>query len=99
MDATRVLPWLGFGKPAEPPTEPVHRSGSESERPEDVTELQEQQHVQPGKRVEMDHPNQSPPRHPPRGSATSAAPASMTESICSGSLFWMYARMGCNQGQ
>lgn len=56
-DATRVLPWLGFGKPAEPPTEPIHRSGSESERPEDVTELHEQQHVQPGKRVEIDHPN------------------------------------------
>ncbi len=53
-EATRVLPWLGFGKPTEPPTEPVHRSGETSESGEEAAELHEQQHVDPGTRTEID---------------------------------------------
>ena len=56
-EATRVLPWLGFGRPAEPPTEPVHRSDAASERGEAAPELHEQQHVDPGRRTEIDQPN------------------------------------------
>ena len=54
LETTRVLPWLGFGKPAEPPIEPVHRSDITSERGEEAPELHEQQHVDPGERVEID---------------------------------------------
>lgn len=56
-EATRVLPWLGFGKPAEPPIEPVHRSDATSERGEEAPELHEQRHVDPGERVEIDKPS------------------------------------------
>jgi hypothetical protein len=57
-EATRVLTWIGFAKPAAPPTEPIHRSGGTSEQAADVAELHDQQHVQPGKRVEIDQPNE-----------------------------------------
>ena len=56
-ETTRVLPWLGFGKPTEPPTEPAHRSDATAVRGEAAAELHEQQHVDPGKRVEIDKPN------------------------------------------
>ena len=54
LEATRILPWLGFGKSAEPPTEPIQRSGSSFERPEAAREMTDQQHVDAGKRIEID---------------------------------------------
>ena len=53
-DATRLLPWLGFGKPAEPPTEPVHHSDATTALGDAARELHEQQHVDPGQRAEID---------------------------------------------
>jgi len=54
LEATNVLPTLGFGRPAEPPIEPVHRSDTASEAAQDSPPLHEQQHVVPGRRINID---------------------------------------------
>ena len=45
MAMTRVLPAVGFGRAAEPPTAPLGRSG-QVEPTGQTTELHEQQHVE-----------------------------------------------------
>jgi hypothetical protein len=44
MGMTRVLPAVGFGRAAEPPTAPIGRSG-QTESADQTAELHEQQHV------------------------------------------------------
>ena len=54
MQATSVLPTLGFGRPKEPPTEPIQRSEVSTAPPGAGPELHDQQHVNPGRRIEID---------------------------------------------
>ena len=56
LRATEVLPALGFGRPAGPPTEPVRRSETAPRPAEDVHPIHDQQHVDPGRRIEIDKP-------------------------------------------
>lgn len=44
MAAARVLPMVGFGRPAEPPTDPIQREDRVEPLPA-VGELHDQQHV------------------------------------------------------
>jgi len=44
MRMTRVLPFVGFGRPAEPPTDEIARAEVEVESPS-LGELREQRHI------------------------------------------------------
>lgn len=53
---TQMLTRLGFGKPAEPPFEPIERHDEPPSTLPSPSELHEQQHVNPAPDLESGHP-------------------------------------------
>lgn len=53
---TRVLPAVGFGRTAGPPTDPVHRDNVVTRPPDALGPAHEQHHVHPTDDQEHGHP-------------------------------------------
>lgn len=55
MQAASILPWIGFGRPEEPPTEQIHEDDTTTDVPE-PPELHEQHHPTATFHQERGHP-------------------------------------------